>query len=82
MKFVWTMFNVVEYALWWGYKGQDYRSQGDIQPVAGASFEQNNSLSSHISISSVHPLNKPIAQIVLRVHIFKILQHKCMELQF
>ena len=80
MKFVWTMFNIVEYALWWGYKGQDYRSQGDIQPVAGASFEQNNSLSSHISFGFVHILDKPVTQTVSRVYIFKIPQHKYMEL--
>ena len=61
MKFVRTMFNVVKYALWWGYKDQDYRNQEDIQPIAGASFEQNNSLSPHISIVSVHLLDKLVA---------------------
>ena len=62
----------MKYALWWSYKGQDCRNQEDIQLIVGASFEQNNSLSSHISIGSVHLLDKPVAQIVLRVHIFKI----------
>ena len=54
----------------------------DIQPIAGASFEQNNSLSSNISIGSVHLLDKSVAQIVFRDHIFKIPQHICMKLQF
>ena len=44
----------------------------DIQPIAGASFKQNSSLSFHISIGTVHLLDKPVAQIVFRVHIFKI----------
>ena len=70
----------MKYALWWGYKDQDYRNQEDIQPITGASFEQNNSLSFHISIGFVHLLDKLVAQIVLRVHIFKIPQHKCMKL--
>ena len=44
----------------------------DIQLIAGASFEQNSSLSSYISNGIVHLLNKPVAQVVFRVHIFKI----------
>ena len=72
MIFVWTMFNVVKYALWWGYKGQDYCNQKDIQPIAGASFEQKNYLSSHILIGVVQLLDKPVAQIVFQAHIFKI----------
>ena len=48
----------MKYALWWGYKGQDYRNQEDIQPIDGASFEQNNSLSTQILIVFVHFLDK------------------------
>ena len=33
--------------------------QRGIQLIGGASFEQNNSLSSYISIGSVHLLEKP-----------------------
>ena len=54
----------------------------DIQPIAGASFEKNNSLSSHILIGDVHFLDKLVAQIVFQAHIFKIPQHQCRELQF
>ena len=54
----------------------------NFQPIVGASFEQNNSLSFYISIGFVHLLDKSVAQIVLRDHIFKIPQHICMKLQF
>ena len=36
----------------------------DIQLIAGASFEQNSSLSSHILIGVVHLLDKLVAQTV------------------
>ena len=41
----------------------------DIQPIARALSKQNSSLSSYISIGTIHLLDKPVAQIVFRVYI-------------
>ena len=70
----------MKYALWWGYKGQDYRNQEDIQSIDGALLIKTILYLFHVSFGSVHLLDKVVAQIVLWVYIFKIPQYKCMEL--